>query len=266
MQDMMKKFEKPLEMKEGDYYKEDILYCGKCNTPKSVKSLYSGKVIPALCECEQKKYVEKEENQKHEDFLLKYQNYVYDSYKGVKFENINLDCGENYDFAKRYVDNFEKCRKDNIGLYIYGDFGNGKTTITKAIANELMEREYIVCMYPCNIAIDKFNDYPDFKAKVRDCDLLILDDFGSNRMTDYQIERLQNLIDYRYEIKKPLIVTTNVNRKNLASTDLPSNLQRIYDRVIEMTFGVEIKVNGKRKELARDKMNEYKDLLLGGKK
>lgn len=47
------------------------------------------------------------------------------------------------------------------------------------------------------------------------CDLLIVDDFGMERQTDYAREQVFNIIDGRYLARKPLIVTTNLSLHEL---------------------------------------------------
>ena len=46
--------------------------------------------------------------------------------------------------------------------------------------------------------------------KVSECDLLIIDDFGAEKITDWVLEKVFLLIDTRYKTEKPLIITTNL--------------------------------------------------------
>ena len=63
--------------------------------------------------------------------------------------------------------------------------------------------------------------------------LLILDDFGMERGTEYGLEQVFNVIDSRYRSRKPLIVTTNLT---LAELQHPKDTahSRIYDRLLAM--------------------------------
>ncbi len=72
-------------------------------------------------------------------------------------------------------------------------------------------------------------DRTDFLASLGDYDLLIIDDLGAERNTDYTIEQMFSIIDSRYGSGKPLIVTTNLK---LNESKHPPNLAhaRIYDR------------------------------------
>jgi len=66
----------------------------------------------------------------------------------------------------------------------------------------------------------------------RDYDLLIIDDLGAERNTDYAMEQMFSIVDSRYRSGKPLIVTTNLKLDELKH---PPDLahDRIYDRILE---------------------------------
>ena len=90
--------------------------------------------------------------------------------------------------------------------------------------------------------------------------LLILDDFGMERGTEYGLEQVYNVIDSRYRSRKPLIVTTNLTLEELQNPeDTPH--ARIYDRLIEMCSPVCITGENFRKAKAREKMEQLKTLL-----
>ena len=48
-------------------------------------------------------------------------------------------------------------------------------------------------------------------TRCRECDLLILDDFGSERTTDFVLEELERIVDWRYRAMKPTAVATNLS-------------------------------------------------------
>ena len=55
--------------------------------------------------------------------------------------------------------------------------------------------------------------------RCRKCDLLILDDFGQERMTDFVLEELERIIDWRYRNMLPIAVSTNLSVDQLAMPD-----------------------------------------------
>lgn len=251
-----------LIINEEDYQKDDLWYCGKCNTPKQV--LIKDKIYNCLCECEDNKYKEKEYLAIHNNKVKNIKKNISYGYDNITFNDIDR-IEDEYIWAKNYIKNIDRMIKDNVGLYIYGDVGNGKTIVASAIANELAELEIRVLMMSFNEAIEKFEKYDDFKQKIYDYEVVIIDDFGTARGTDFQIERIYNLIDGRYKAKKPLIITTNIDRKDLLCKD-NINIQRIYDRIIEMTHGVKVNITPQRLKMAKERFNEIENILKGNDK
>ncbi len=90
--------------------------------------------------------------------------------------------------------------------------------------------------------------------------LLILDDFGMERGTEYGLEQVYNVIDSRYRSGKPLIVTTNLTLEELQNPEDTAHA-RIYDRLTEMCTPVRITGENFRKAKAREKMERLKMLL-----
>lgn len=91
------------------------------------------------------------------------------------------------------------------------------------------------------------------------CDLLILDDFGMERQTDYAREQVFNIIDGRYLAQKPLIVTTNLSLSELKH---PKDIveQRIFDRVLELCVPVCFDGESLRQENAKQRMQLYRQI------
>lgn len=91
------------------------------------------------------------------------------------------------------------------------------------------------------------------------CDLLIRDDFGMERQTDYAREQVFNIIDGRYLSRKPLIVTTNLSLSELKH---PKDMveQRIFDRVLELCVPVCFDGESLRQEKAKQNMHLYRQL------
>lgn len=62
-----------------------------------------------------------------------------------------------------------------------------------------------------NEVVDRLCGYP----------LLVIDDFGMERGTEYALEQIYNIIDSRYRSRKPLIVTTNLTLTELKTRRIP---------------------------------------------
>lgn len=255
---------------DEDYYNEkNILVCGKCHTEKEVISL-SGKKVPCLCDCRVKELEEEDKKIAKQDFIRNNIRYIDIEYRNIYFKDVN-ELQKEYHWSYKFVNEFETFKKMNTGLYIFGEVGNGKTTIASAIANELLEKQYRVMMITANQAIYKINNgdgntqenINHFKQTLIDMDCIILDDFGATRETAYQLEKIYNLINFLYENRKVIIVTSNIARKDLGEeTDLTK--KRIFDRIIEMTYGCFVRKAGLRKELAKDKQKIINEIFNKG--
>ena len=139
----------------------------------------------------------------------------------------------------------------------------------KCIANALMEKEVSVCMTNFALILNdhaaSFKDRNECIARLCSVPLLILDDFGMERGTEYGLEQVYNVIDSRYRSGKPLIVTTNLTLEELQNPEDTAHA-RIYDRLTEMFYPVCITGENFRKTKAREKMERLRLLMNGAKK
>lgn len=55
----------------------------------------------------------------------------------------------------------------------------------------------------------------EVSKRCRECDLLVLDDFGAERATDFAVEELERIVDWRYRAMKPTAVATNLDFKRI---------------------------------------------------
>ena len=123
------------------------------------------------------------------------------------------------DKAFFYAAHWEEMKAENIGYLLWGKVGTGKSYFAGCIANALMEREISVCMTNFALILNDLaasykgrNEYIDRLCRFP---LLILDDFGMERGTEYGLEQVYNVVDSRYRSRKPLIVTTNLTLEEL---------------------------------------------------
>lgn len=91
--------------------------------------------------------------------------------------------------------------------------------------------------------------------------LLIIDDLGMERNSEFALEQVFHVIDSRYRSRKPLIVTTNLTLTELnAPTDTAH--RRIYDRILERCVPIRINNRNIRQDNASKNLEEAKRLLL----
>ncbi len=104
------------------------------------------------------------------------------------------------------------------GLFIYGDTGVGKTFLTHCIACEILKKTYSVLYFPAYdlfslLASETFgqgSEREGFLEDILECDLLILDDLGTELTNSFVSSRLFQIINERIWRKKPTIISTNL--------------------------------------------------------
>lgn len=252
-----------------DYIKDGILYCGKCNTPKESITHFLGKEYrsKALCKCEQEKY-EKfaksilEENQKIKIDSLRKAGITDKRFLKYTFDRDNTKSHIS-DVCKRYVANFEELYKAGKGLILYGSVGTGKTFLACCITNALIDKGYnclITDFAKLERVIFNQSNRDDYIQGLNRFALLVIDDLGAERETDYMLELVDSVIDSRYRSGKPLIVTTNLTGEDLKN---PKNIrqQRIYSRLLEMCILLPVNGVDRRKDKFIKDYPKYKELL-----
>ena len=169
------------------------------------------------------------------------------------------------DTLRRYVEKWEDMQRENIGLLLYGDVGTGKSFGAACIANSLIEQSISACMINLSTVLNSMGGFQSEEKNTYISDLmryplLILDDFGMERQTEYALEQVFNVIDARYRSGKPLIITTNLS---MAELNNPKSLEhkRIYDRIKEMCQPLNFGSNGRRHDRAQEKRRVAAELL-----
>ena len=137
------------------------------------------------------------------------------------------------DKARTYVENWKGAYRNNTGLPLFGDVETGKSFFAGCIANVLLDRDVPVLMTNFPTILNRLTgmfseDRSDFIPSFDEYDLLIIDDLGVERSTEYAMEQMFFVIDSR----RPMIITTNLK---LAELKNPPDLAhaRIYDRILE---------------------------------
>ena len=157
------------------------------------------------------------------------------------------------EIAQKYVLKVEDATHDGAELWFpmfIGDVGSGKSYMAACIANSLTNQGYTVKMTNfIKIRNDIFSaaDKNAYVEKLCDYDLLILDDIGTERNTDYSLENVYWVIDERTAAEKPIIITTNLN---LDKCNFDENItyKRIYDRLRKVCIPIGMENRNLRQE------------------
>lgn len=171
-----------------------------------------------------------------------------------------------FGIAKRYVENFGEMFSKGQGILFWGNVGTGKSYTAAAIANELLGQMQSVIMTSFIKLLDEMSDFDrddsEYIAKLNRAKLLIIDDLGTERGTDFSLEKVYDIIDSRYRTGKPIILTTNLEISQMKSCD-DIRYNRIYDRIFEMCYPVKVDGMSWRKKEAAARFSETKRILEG---
>ena len=148
-----------------------------------------------------------------------------------------------------------------------GPVGTGKSFFAGCIANALLEQGERVMMTNFSRILNEMTSYQADKnliiQNLVDYPLLIIDDLGIERNSEFALEQVYNVIDSRYCKMLPLIVTTNLGLNEMKSTDLDTAHQRIYSRILEMCVPIYCGGEDKRKEEGTEKLVQVQNLITG---
>lgn len=258
---------------EGDYHNEDgLLMCGKCHSGKEcilTKPDGTTKTVHCACNCSVERNAREAEEKRKRDRM----QYL-DSMRRTGFPDAEMrewtfaksdhTDQRNENIARKYVANFNAMREQGTGLLLCGQVGTGKSFLAAAIANELIGQGTPCLMTNFNRIIsrisEKFGGDQKYLDDLNRFDLLIIDDLGAERDTEFTWEKVMNVIDARYRAGLPIIITTNLGPKDFTDmTDI--RRQRVFSRLKEMCVLLEIKGSDRRSKKMQDKLETAKSLL-----
>lgn len=256
---------------KGDYIKNDLLHCGKCHTPKQGSYSLNGIVVKPyiLCKCENEQRQKEEEKAREKAKAERIEKLRLSGIQDSKLLSYSFDVdldadSRNSKAFRRYCNKWREMKAKNIGLILFGDCGTGKSFYSGCIANEIIRRyenSVIVTSIPRILnQLFSIEDKNRYIKNLAETSLLVIDDLGAERSTDYALEQVYAVIDERYKAEKPLIITTNLTYQELESpTDI--RYKRIYDRVLEMCVPIELDGVSRRVQKAEEKKKAIKSLF-----
>ena len=227
------------------------------------------KIVVCSCRCKREE-IDKIENrfaieeEKREVEKLRNASLLDAKSKNIFFKNcmVNNENRRVISIANRYVKNFDMMYEKSQGLLLWGGVGTGKSFLAAAIANELIQRRQSVIMTSFVRLLENGINTEDYSiiGNLTKAKLLIVDDLGAERGTDYALEKVYDIVDCRYRSGRPVIFTTNLTMKEMKEcTDI--RYTRIYDRIFEMCYPVKFDGLSWRKREAADRFDSAKKLL-----
>ena len=255
---------------EGDYIKDGILYCGKCHTPKQLKKIFLGteKIFGCMCDCQAEEVCNQEEADRKKRLVERIELNKANCYNDASLLENTFDKDDNSlpiitNACKKYTEHFETFLEDGRGLLFYGLVDGGKTFFANCILNALLDQGYKCkgTSFP-DIASKSFADFDktEFYTSFNSYDLLLIDDMGTERRTDYMQEIIYGVIDTRYTAKLPMIITTNLSLSDIKEPSDIAN-KRIFSRILERCHPIEIQQTEHRLKNGRSEFIKTKDIL-----
>ena len=229
--------------------------------------------VHILCRCRKKELEEKKQKSELNDQKIRVDELRRLSLIDARSRNIRLSTFQKTEnnrralsIAMNYIRNFETMLERGQGLLFLGDVGTGKSYTAALIANELIDRLQPVIMTSFVKLIEDMRgtetDISGYLRRLNLARLLIIDDLGAERGTDYALEKVYDVVDSRYRTGKPVIFTTNLTITEMKEcNDIRYN--RIYDRIFEMCYPVKFEGLSWRKISATERFKEMKELLEG---
>lgn len=186
----------------------------------------------------------------------KFQNVTFDKY----FPENNLNARAQR-ICQRYADNFDIYNPQS--LFIYGDYGTGKSMLSASIMNEVRKNYRVMYLdinqllnnitmsWNPNTSLAKQNYQETMLKLIRTADLVIFDDVGASANYKAQMSILLLIVQSR--LGKHNIYTTNLTQKELSSD---KDWERVFSRMMENTTPIEFRGTDRRR---KGKFNDSKD-------
>jgi len=154
-----------------------------------------------------------------------------------------------FEIALDYAQNYDDYREKGEGLFITGGYGVGKTHLVAAIANYLIQNLKATVIFGNVTTLlgrirQTYSENSQYEEEqilkeLYDVDLLIIDDLGKEKPTQWVEEKLYMVINQRYENYKPIVVTSNLELEEIEQR-LENCGGAIVSRIIEMCRGIKI--------------------------
>jgi DNA replication protein DnaC len=163
--------------------------------------------------------------------------------------NTSPDTMKMYQMVKRYIE--RQAWKDNNGFALFGSVGAGKTMLAQIIASEVMKSKLSVIFVPttslmAELRASQFSeDRSDFEQRIDkliNADMVIFDDVGKEKPTEWVQNQYFRIIDGRYNARKTTGFTSNYEFGELANRFSEFG-DAIISRIVAMTRDYAVNVS-----------------------
>ena len=244
-------------------------YCSVCGEPKFCKINFRGKelTVGCMCKCENER-LKADEDRDIADAKRQKRERCFKDKKCYEWTFDNDDkANEKVSAAlRRYVKDFEEHKANGQGLLLWGRVGSGKSFLAGCVANAVIDEGYSALMTDFPTIINRLQANFDNKQEIIDMlnryALLVIDDLGVERNSEYVREQVYNIINARYKAKLPMVITTNLPLEEIAR---PKDIEfaRVYERILERCHPVEMNQVNRRRQGLNEKYRQMQAKLFG---
>ena len=224
-------------------YLEETYLCPVCHD--------AGFVGTRVCSCLMELY--REEQRRALSSLLKLGQETFDSFDLDYYDDTpdpatGVSPRHNMEFIyENCLEYARKFGKNSCNLLLNGGTGLGKTFLSACIARDVSERGFSVVYDTSNDVFSKLEDekfskgedLPGLRDEIRrfaTCDLLILDDLGTEMTTAFTVSALYNLINARLISGKKTVINSNLSVEELRDRYSPQIMSRLEGEFQILTF------------------------------
>jgi DNA replication protein DnaC len=166
-------------------------------------------------------------------------------FRDVAFERkpvIDMDAGV-VRAVRGYVEDVDANLDAGRGLWLMGDVGTGKTTLAMLISKATLEAGRSVAIYSLPRLLaelrktfdeDSDRSFLELLDRLAAVDLLHVDDLGAERTSPWVIEQLYSIVNSRYEERRSMVVTTNLQREELVEQIGERTVSRLTEMCDEL--------------------------------
>jgi DNA replication protein DnaC len=160
--------------------------------------------------------------------------------------------------VEEYLGSWEENKEEGKGLYLCGGVGTGKTHLAVAVLNEVVRKKRVPSLFVTVPELldnlrEAYNkpgrDLDEWMDAVQNADFLVLDDLGSERVTEWVRERIFVIVNHRYREQLPTVFTSNVGPKDLAE----QLGERTASRIIAMCEWIALEGDDYRETAAKER-------------
>ena len=194
-----------------------------------------------ICQCQEHRL-----DLERSDRLLRYSNLEHlarFSFESIRSEGLSEDRGSKRQFKEAHQAAAEYAESPRGWLVFAGPNGSGKTHLAAAIGNRCIERGHVVFFAHVPDLLDHLRAsfgptseiaYSELFEQVKNTPLLILDGLGSHSTTPWAEEKLQQIINHRYDAELPTVVATASPLEELDEYILSRLRAKGLSRILEL--------------------------------